>query len=46
MEKLKPAFALVDIKAAFADPAVLNSSFVSKQGVEITAWYASGAALP
>lgn len=34
MEKLKPPFALADIKAAFADPARLNRSFVSKQGAD------------
>ena len=34
MEKLKPTFALADIKAAFADPAHLNRSFVSKQGAD------------
>jgi motility quorum-sensing regulator/GCU-specific mRNA interferase toxin len=32
MEKRKPHFDLVDIKAAFADSATLNRSFVSKQG--------------
>ncbi len=34
MEKLKPSFALADIKAAFADRAHLNRSFVSKQGAD------------
>lgn len=34
MEKLKPSFALADIKAAFTDPARLNRSFVSKQGAD------------
>ena len=34
MEKLKPSFALADIKAAFADPGRLNRSFVSKQGAD------------
>ena len=34
MEKRKPHYALVDIKAAFADPAALNRSFVSKQGAD------------
>ena len=34
MEKLKPHFTLADIKAAFADPASLNRSFVSKQGAD------------
>jgi motility quorum-sensing regulator/GCU-specific mRNA interferase toxin len=32
MEKRKPHFDLVDIKAAFSNPAMLNRSFVSKQG--------------
>ena len=32
MEKRKPHYALTDVKAAFADPARLNRSFVSKQG--------------
>lgn len=34
MEKLKPHYELPDIKAAFADPAKLNRSFVSKQGAD------------
>ncbi len=34
MEKLKQHFALADIKAAFADPASLNRSYVSKQGAD------------
>ena len=34
MEKLKQHFALANIKAAFADPACLNRSFVSKQGAD------------
>jgi motility quorum-sensing regulator / GCU-specific mRNA interferase toxin len=34
MEKLKPHFALIHIKAAFGDPACLNRSFVSKQGAD------------
>jgi len=34
MEKLKPHFALIDIKAVFADAARLNRSFVSKQGAD------------
>ena len=34
MEKLKPTFALAEIKAAFADPARLNRSYVSKQGAD------------
>lgn len=34
MEKLKPHYLLNDIKAAFADPATLNRSFVSKQGAD------------
>ncbi len=34
MEKLKPHYLLSDIKAAFADPATLNRSFVSKQGAD------------
>ncbi len=33
-EKLKPHYALADIKAAFADPATLNRSFVSRQGAD------------
>ena len=33
-EKRKPHYALADIKAAFADPATLNRSFVSKQGAD------------
>jgi motility quorum-sensing regulator/GCU-specific mRNA interferase toxin len=34
MEKLKQHYALADIKAAFADPASLNRSYVSKQGAD------------
>ena len=34
MEKLRPHYLLTDIKAAFADPARLNRSFVSKQGAD------------
>ena len=34
MEKLKQHYELADIKAAFADPASLNRSFVSKQGAD------------
>jgi hypothetical protein len=34
MEKLKPHYLLADLKAAFADPATLNRSFVSKQGAD------------
>lgn len=34
MEKLKQHYELPDIKAAFADPAKLNRSFVSKQGAD------------
>ena len=34
MEKLKPHYGLARIKAAFADPASLNRSFVSKQGAD------------
>ena len=34
MEKLKQHFALADIKAAFAELACLNRSFVSKQGAD------------
>ena len=34
IEKRKPHYALTDIKAAFADPATLNRSFVSKQGAD------------
>jgi motility quorum-sensing regulator/GCU-specific mRNA interferase toxin len=34
MEKRKPHYALADVKAAFADPATLNRSFVSKQGAD------------
>ncbi len=34
MEKRKPHYALADVKAAFADPAALNRSFVSKQGAD------------
>ena len=33
-EKRKPHYALAEIKAAFADPAALNRSFVSKQGAD------------
>jgi len=35
MEKLRPHYLLADIKAAFADPATLNRSFVSKQGADV-----------
>ena len=34
MEKRKPHHALTDIKAAFADPATLNRSFVPKRGAD------------
>jgi len=34
MEKRKPHYALTDVKAAFADSATLNRSFVSKQGAD------------
>lgn len=34
MEKLKQHYALADIKAAFADPASLNRSYVSRQGAD------------
>jgi len=34
MEKRKPHFPLARVKAAFADPATLNRSFVSKQGAD------------
>ena len=34
MEKRKPHYALAEVKAAFADPATLNRSFVSKQGAD------------
>ncbi len=34
MEKLKQRYKLADIKAAFADPASLNRSYVSKQGAD------------
>ena len=34
MEKRKRHFALADIKAAFADPATLNRSFVSRLGAD------------
>ena len=34
MEKLKPHYGLATIKAAFADPASLNRSFVSRQGAD------------
>ncbi len=37
MEKRKPHYALADIKAAFADPATLNRSFVSKLGADALA---------
>ena len=33
-EKLKPHYALANIKAEFADPDRLNRSFVSKQGAD------------
>jgi motility quorum-sensing regulator / GCU-specific mRNA interferase toxin len=34
MEKLKQHYALADIKTAFADPACLNRSFISRQGAD------------
>jgi len=34
MEKLKQHYELADIKTAFADPASLNRSFVSRQGAD------------
>jgi motility quorum-sensing regulator/GCU-specific mRNA interferase toxin len=34
VEKRKPHYALADLKAAFADPARLNRSFMSKQGAD------------
>lgn len=34
MDKRRPSYALADITAAFADPARLNRSFVSKLGAE------------
>jgi len=34
MEKLKRHYELAGIKAAFADPARLNRSFVSRQGAD------------
>ena len=34
MEKLKPHYALADIKARFSDPEKLNRSYVSKQGAD------------
>jgi motility quorum-sensing regulator/GCU-specific mRNA interferase toxin len=34
MEKRTPHYALADVKAAFADPATLNRSYVSKQGAD------------
>jgi motility quorum-sensing regulator/GCU-specific mRNA interferase toxin len=34
MEKLRPHYALEDIKAAFSDLTRLNRSFVSKQGAD------------
>lgn len=34
MEKLKPHYSLADVKAAFANPATLNRSFMSKQGAD------------
>jgi motility quorum-sensing regulator/GCU-specific mRNA interferase toxin len=34
MKKLKPHYGLATIKAAFADAANLNRSFVSKQGAD------------
>ncbi len=37
MEKKRPSFRLTDIKAAFADVAKLNRSFVSKQGADALA---------
>ena len=37
MEKRRPHYALAVVKAAFADPATLNRSFVSKQGADALA---------
>jgi len=34
MEKHKPYFVLADIKAAFGDTALLNRSYVSRQGAD------------
>jgi motility quorum-sensing regulator / GCU-specific mRNA interferase toxin len=34
MEKLKPHYSLAQIKQAFASPAALNRTFVSKQGAD------------
>ncbi|MDX2143918.1 MAG: type II toxin-antitoxin system MqsR family toxin [Rhodospirillaceae bacterium] len=34
MEKRKPHYPLAEIKAAFADPATLNRSYVSKMGAD------------
>lgn len=34
MEKLRPHYALADIKAAFAEASLLNRSYVSKQGAD------------
>jgi len=34
MEKLRPHYALAEIKAAFADAGLLNRSYVSKQGAD------------
>ncbi len=34
MEKRKPHYALADVKVAFANPATLNRSFMSKQGAD------------
>ena len=34
MEKRRPQYPLTSIKAAFADPASLNRSFVSRQGAD------------
>ena len=38
MEKRKPHYALETIKAAFADAASLNRSFVSRQGADDWTW--------
>jgi hypothetical protein len=40
MEKRRLHYALADVKAAFADPAKLNRSFVSKQGADALGWTA------
>ena len=34
MEKRKPHYGLAEVKRAFADPARLNRSFVSRQGAD------------